>query len=339
MNHVSLLLRGRRLRSAGALLLSMIGVFPHAVAAQDGAATVVRGSVVDKDGRPIENADVAIEQLQRRVRSAADGQFVFVDVKSGKYTVSVRSIGFASASSKITVKDSAVSVKFVLERRSFTLPARVTTASRGGLSGVIADTGYAPLADARVRVIGFEGEALTDSRGAFFLPVRPGRYLVRIEREGYARQIVGVTIPESEGREVAAFMTPQKGKDNPQIGANLFDLRQRMILAGPARTQVFTREDIDKFGRPDVLWLVRGAAGYPVGADCAVIVNGGPRREQLWRIPSDDVEFVEVYGIPAPRVTAGPRSGSREKMAEQRLDQATAIKTGGCAVTIHVWTR
>jgi hypothetical protein len=321
------------------LMCFVLSMWPRHVAAQNAAGSVIRGSVLDKEGRPIENADVAVEQLQRRVRSAADGRFSFVDITPGKYTLSVRSIGFESATVKVTVKDSTASVEFVLTRRPFTLPARVTTASRGGLSGVIADTGFTPLAQARVRVIGFEGEALTDTRGAFYLPVRPGRYLVHVEREGYARQIVGITIPESEGREMTAFMTPTAGKDNPQLGANLFDFRVRRIRAGPARSQMYTREDIEKFGRPDVLWLVRGAAGYPVGADCWVIVNGGPRREQLWRMSTDEVEFVELYDVPEPRVTSGPKSVSRERLAEQRLDRVTAARTGDCLVTIGVWTR
>lgn len=306
--------------------------------AQQRSGGAIRGAVIDSAGRPIENADVSVEQLKLRTRTGADGRFLFVGVKPGRYDVGVRSIGYESGATRVTVRDSVAVVQFALRRTVFSLPARVTTANRGGLSGVIADTGYAALADVRVRVVGADQETLTDAKGAFFLPVKPGRYLLRLEREGYARQLVGVTIPESEGREIAAWMTPQKGNDNPQIGANLFDLRKRLISAGPATRSHFTREEIDKFGQRDMLAFVRGVAGYPIGSDCWVTVNGGPRKDPIWRMSTDEVEFIEMYERPRPRVTAGPPSGSRERLAEQRLDQATT-QNALCSVTIVVWTR
>ena len=302
--------------------------------AQTSAPGVIRGVIIDSAGRPIENVDVSVEQLQRRMRTSSDGRFLFADVKSGKYTVSVRSIGYESASSKITVKDSAVTVRFALTRRPFSLPARVTTASRGGLSGVIADTGYAPLADVRVRVVAEEGETRTDARGAFFMPLKPGRYLLRIERDGYARQLIGVTIPETEGRELAAWMIPQRGRDNPQVGANLFEMRVRKIRAGPARSRFYSREEIDKLGYADLLPFMRGGVGLPLNQDCWVLINGGPRRDQLWNLSTDDIEFIEVYEPQPPRVTAGPASGSRERLANMR---ASTVEPG-CAELI-VWTR
>lgn len=306
------------------------------------APGIIRGTVVDSAGRPVENIDVSVEQLQRRMRTSADGRFLFVDVKSGKYTVNVRGIGYESASTKVTVKDSAVLVRFTLTRKPFSLPARVTTASRGGLSGVIADTGYAPLANVRVQVIAVEGDARTDARGAFFMPLKPGRYLVRLEREGYAPQLVGVTVPENEGREIAAWMIPQQGKTNPRFGANLFDMRKRKIQAGPARAHFYSREEIDKFGHRDLLPFVRGGAGFPVNQDCWVTINGRPRRDWLWNLSTDDIEYIELYEPPRPRVTAGPQSVSREKMAERRLERATtatATTPGSYCLEMWVWTR
>ncbi len=109
-------------------------------------------------------------------------------------------------------------------------------------------------------------------------------------------------------------------------------------MAGPATTRFFTREEIDKFGQRDVLAFIRGVAGYPIGSDCWVTINGGPRKDPIWRLSTDEVEFIEVYERPRPRVTAGPQSGSRERLAEQRLDQATT-PNALCAANIVVWTR
>lgn len=332
-------------RSAFALMAMLLSA--QVLPAQDRAAGSLRGTVVDETGRPIENADVFVEQLKQRTRTTADGRFAFINLKQGKYTVGARSIGYLSASSKASVKDSVTVVQFVLKRGVFSLPARVTTASRGGLSGVVADTGYQPLSNVRVRVVGADEDVMTDSLGAFFVPVKPGRYLVRLEREGYARQLIGVSVPDGPGREIAAWMTPQKGKDNPQIGANLFDLRRRLIGAvsreervGPATTRLLTREDIDTLGQRDLLQMVRSVVGYPVGADCWVTVNGGPRKDPIWRLSTDDLEFVEVYAKNVRRVTSGPTGPgqSRERMAEERLEKATT-PNAMCSASIVVWTR
>ncbi|MCC6242644.1 MAG: carboxypeptidase regulatory-like domain-containing protein [Gemmatimonadaceae bacterium] len=336
----------KRVRMVGCGIVAVLMLSARPLVAQETPRGIVRGTVVDATGRPIENADVFVEQLKQRTRTTAEGRFAFVGVKAGKYTIGARSVGYLSASKKVSVKDSATVLQLVLERGAFSLPARVTTASRGGLSGVVADTGYAPLANVHVRVVGADKEAITDARGAFFVPVEPGRYLVRLEREGYARQLIGVSVPESAGREIAAWMVPQKGRDNPQIGANLFDLRKRLIGAegnlprGPATSRLLTREDVDTLGQRDLLQLVRAVAGYPVGADCWVRVNGGPRKDPIWRLSTDDVEFVELYAKGTSRVTSGPVSpgSSRERLAEQRLDQATT-PSGSCSAEIIVWTR
>jgi hypothetical protein len=321
------------------LLAALVWMAPSRVPAQTTPSGIIRGTVVDSAGRPIENADVSVEQLRQRVRTSAEGRFAFVGVKPGRYTVGVRSIGYESASSRVTVKDSAVIVQFALTRRPFSLPARVTTASRGGLSGVIADTGYAPLSDVRVQIVAVEDQTTTDSRGAFFLPVKPGKYLVRLRRDGYASQLIGVTVPVNEGREIAAWMVPQQGKSNPRFETNLFDMRKRKIMAGPARSHFYSREEIDKFGHADLLPFVRGGAGFPVSQDCWVTINGGPRRDFLWNLSTDDIEYVELYEGAQPRVTSEPKSTSREKMAEQRLDRATSQASGSFCPAMWVWTR
>lgn len=305
MTNVMDALRRGSLRLAAAI--ASTGAFPGGGFAQSLPVLPtggIRGTVVDEAGRPIENAEVVIRQLQYVAVTSTTGQFVVTNVKAGRYNLNVRALGYSSVSARVSVGDMLVAVSFTLKRVSFTLPARVTTASRGGLSGVIADTGYRALSNARIRVIGMPEETVTDSAGAFFLPLSPGRYLVRLEREGYARQLIGVSIPENEGREIAAWMMPSKGRDNPRIGANLFDMRQRLIGAdfagtarpmnGPATSRVFSREDIDKLGHRDLLALVRATAGVPVGSDCWVTINGGPRRDPLWRTSLMDVEFIEL---------------------------------------------
>ncbi len=206
-----------------ALLLVLLGVSeaPVRAAAQStvtAGPNIIAGRVIGADGQPIADADVYVEQLKQRVRTSADGRFRFINVDNGKYTVGARSIGYTGQSTKVTVKDKGVAIEFKLARAQFSLPARITTANRGGLSGVIADTGLRPLRDVSIRVMGQTYDERTDSAGKFFIPIKPGQYMLRVELKGFARQLIGVTVPENEGRQVAAWMVPQK-RSNPVEGA------------------------------------------------------------------------------------------------------------------------
>ncbi len=333
---------------ATSVLLLMVFTDASAQSTTMSPTGVIRGTVLDSNGRPIENAEVSVRQLERVTGTGPQGRFLFAGVKPGKYNVDVRSLGYESGSARVTVHDTAAIVTFMLTRVTFSLPARVTTANRGGLSGVIADTGYKALANARIRVIGVPDETTTDSAGAFFLPLQPGRYMVRVEREGYARQLIGVSIPESAGREIAAWMVPAKGKDNPQIGANLFDMNKRLIgadfgggsrpVGGPASARIFSREDIDRLGHRDLLTFLRAVAGTPVPSDCWAYINGGPRRDPIWRMTLMDVEFVEVYHKGVQRMIPGREVGTPAQQADQRLARATT-PNAMCTVVVYVWRR
>lgn len=329
------------LKYAGVLLALFCGsLTPAQASAQETVAGSIRGTVVNADDRPIEDADVLLEQLRSHIRTSAAGRFAFIGVKNGKYTVVVRAIGYETQTVKLTVRDSIATVNVRMVRAPFSLPAKITTASRGGLSGVVADTGYHPLADVRVQVLGASLQAQTDSLGKFFLPVLPGRYLVRMDRNGFARQLIGVTVPENEGREIAAWMVPRRGSDNPQVGANLFDLNQRLMRTEPATAKMYSRQDIDKLGKRDVLTLIREVAGYPVASDCRVWVNGGPLTKAIWELYSDNVEFVEIVELPKTRQYGGPVGGSRDGLNITKMPLLEGTKGGDCKQTgIGVWTR
>ena len=107
------------------------------------------------------------------------------------------------------------------------LPAIVSSAARGGLSGVVGDTAFQSLPGAEVRVMGEDMVTETDSGGAFFLPVRQGRYMVTITKPGFADRVVGVTIPSDSGRRITAFLQPSSANKPVKEVWNLADLQVR----------------------------------------------------------------------------------------------------------------
>ena len=341
---------GAALRRAGlaALLLLCAGGFGFAARADaqeirlpivSAGPSTLSGLVVDETGKPLSEIDVFIEQLQRRTRSAANGRFQFDGVKEGKYTVSARSIGYDAIGKKITVKDTGAVVRFEMKRTAFSLPSRITTASRGGLSGIIADTGFRAMPGVRVRVSGESVDVLTDASGQFFAPLKPGKYLVRLEREGFARQLIGVTVPPDSGRQLAAWMIPQKGRDNPQEGANLFDLNMNMLRGRAATYFVFTQQDIANSPHKDLRAYLAAAEGRNTDPTCTVLINGGPRREPIWKLNASEIEFMELSVYTPPRSGAGPPPKSVDFLKDKKLDLKNAGSSGQRCSGVSVWLR
>jgi len=299
------------------------------------SGVTLTGTVVDSLGRPVEDADVAIFQLQRRFRTGLEGKFVFDNIKPGKYTITTKRIGYLADTRKVSVGDKGGSLQITLKRAAFSLPSVITTAERGGLSGVIADTGYRPMPGVKVHVIGTSHQVETDSVGAFFAPVPPGHYLVDVTRNGYDRQLISVTVPANAGRQIAAWMVPQTEKPNPRIGANLYDMRVRQIRAGPVSGQHFTREDIDRAGWTELREVASVAAGRLMNQNCPVIINGGPTVKELWEITTREVEYVETYTqrAPVPTVNA-PRQGDITVKPS-----TSALPSSACGTALIVWLR
>lgn len=74
-------------------------VFTSGLAAQE----TLNGRVVDSASAAIPNAGVSVAELHLATATSGDGTFAFVSVPSGKFTLVVRRVGFASAVREIVV--------------------------------------------------------------------------------------------------------------------------------------------------------------------------------------------------------------------------------------------
>lgn len=260
------------------------------------------GVVRDTFATPLDVAEIAIPQLQRRIFSRADGSFAFDGLRRGTYEVRVRKIGYAPQIQTIAVEDSGGVAVFALIPAVRKLEPVVTSASRGGLGGLIGDTSYTPLPGAEVRIVGQSGLAVADSTGHFFIPLRAGSYMASVTRDGYDFRLVSVIIPPDSGRFVTVFLPPLLEPVPHEQATNLLELNRRMVRRKTARSRVFTHAELEKMGVEWALDAVRRGAGEAgqgsqtrVDADCAVIVNGGPRIVELHTLTIDDVEAIEIY--------------------------------------------
>jgi hypothetical protein len=258
------------------------------------AANTLTGLVTDTLGIPLADVDVLLIKLRRRTRTRADGTFRFDSVPAGTYELRTRAIGFVAPTVRALVGPTGGAIGIRMTRFSYNMPSMVTTAERGGLSGIIGDTAYRALPDVSVNVPGTGHIEKTDSAGAFFIPLKAGKYLARLEREGYQRQMVSVNIPENEGRKIAAWMVPLDGPPNNFEAHMLFEMDQRMTRERGVGTRFYTHEDLVQLGNPSLETVVRRIASGRID-ECMVKINGGPVKVPLWTLTADELEFVEIY--------------------------------------------
>jgi hypothetical protein len=301
-------------RSARLVSLAAIAFSARTAAAQQ---FTVSGSVRDSAGGAVRGVEIELEPGSRTARTNDRGAFTFPDVGSGEYKLSARRPGYRLLSREVTV-DGDVSVALTLER-AVVLPATITSVNRLGLSGVVEDTQRHPIAGARVSVTGAGREVSTDSVGAFYVEVRPGRYLVRILHDGYADRVVGVRVPPDSGRRIVVDLSTGETGSAARESATLFDLNERIIRT-PGPLHFFTREELMKSGARQLSQFAGYATAHPVDESCRAAIGGESWSMPLWTIDVSDIELLEV----------NPRTSSAVGTSR--------VQTGGCPLII-AWLR
>ena len=235
-----------------ALVLS-IAVNPASLKAQcaPGTATpapsahAIIGLVTDKALKPIPDARVSVPKPRLETSTDKRGRFQFAGLPRGEYELLVRKIGFEPEHVTASIGDSGAVVRVCMAVAVSPLPAVISSASRLGLGGFVADRSHRPVPGAEVRIIGNGLRTSTDSAGAFFLGAKSGHYAVAVSKEGYGTQMLGVTIPADSGREIAVWLgAPPLNKN--RYAAELDEMRWRAVES--SHYAVRTSEDLARSG-------------------------------------------------------------------------------------------
>ncbi|MEO5566987.1 MAG: carboxypeptidase-like regulatory domain-containing protein [Gemmatimonadaceae bacterium] len=175
----------------------------------------------------------------------------------------------------------------------------VTSAPRGGLSGVIGDTTYAMVDGAEVRIMGEGKWVLSDSTGAFHIPIEKGTYAVVVSKKGYGKSLVSVTVPPDSGRKIAVWLGSLPR--NPNRTALAMDGIRIRIMTTPAhRYKMITAEDLAKTDM-NVVQMVRVAGRSAVLDDCPATIGGDGFSLPLYLIDKNEIALLEVIGAPLAR--------------------------------------
>ena len=127
---------GRRARNIGFTAAAALAFIASSVSAQE----TLNGRVVDSAGAAIPNAVVSLAEPRLATTTSSDGTFAFAGVPSGRFTLVVRRVGFASVVREIVVpnaRDLVVQLSatpFQVEPVTITATRLPTTSLRSPLS-------------------------------------------------------------------------------------------------------------------------------------------------------------------------------------------------------------
>jgi len=216
----------------------------------------------------------------------------------------------------------------------------VSSARRGGLSGVVGDTAWAAIKDAEVTVVSTTRRAVTDSMGAFYLDLSPGKHMVRVTRDGYASQMVSATIPKDSGRRMMVFLRPSAIGESATEQVALVETEMRLARRNNAYSTLVSREDINKGPWTELSQIAQSYSSRPLPPDCMAWIDGGPKREYIWAIRASEIEVVEVYRARQARVeTRSIVGGGRAVGNTRAITGVSPGLTTECPDEIYVWLR
>jgi hypothetical protein len=306
-------------------LVGVLALAPCNVDAQQGPLIAIPGSVVgavtDANGAPLD-ADVTFGSAKNRVTTGPSGRFRFDEIKAGKYTITARRVGYFPRTASVSIGDAGAVVLLTLVALPNRLPAVITSAERGGLSGYVGDTLLGPIADAQIEIIGENRRATTDTAGEFHISVSTGKYMVKVSRPNFATRMVSVTVPAFSGRRMEVSLVPASHGASNRDEAAARALQARLVRRNAAYSKLFTAEDMEKAGFKSLGQVASSGAVQYVDNSCPVMlpaladnpgVEGLPRGSvPLWSLDAADLEFVEIYSSKPARNTqksilSGPR--------------------------------
>jgi hypothetical protein len=173
---------------ARARFVAVMAVALVSASARAQAPGSIEGKVLDRDGHPVDGAQVTLSPGMQRAISGDDGVFAFPGLKSGAYVLSARRIGFQPGTANVEVRDTVVKITISLTAIPLQLDSIRIREKSSGLrySAVVLDQNDQPVTGAEVMAAGINNTLVTDSLGRFLVPkLGRGTIMLRLRKIGY----------------------------------------------------------------------------------------------------------------------------------------------------------
>lgn len=331
---------------AGAIVLAL-SVAGTAAKAQVAREQVLAGRVVGPDSQSVAGATVRVMQgaTTHVVRTDDAGRYRVGGMADGQWTAAVQAVGFVSFFERFAFAGPSMEREFRLKRVQTELDPVLVEGNWSGVRGFVSDDrDLATLAGARITVVSKTGERLeTDSSGRFELERPAGSVvMLRVEREGYARRLVKVEVPERGAARLVVRMDTLYEPRNDF--ADWQDMQERLRTADN-RSAFVGREEIEAMGAKG---LGPALAATPsvtrsaivVDSRACVFVNGVPKPEvTVAALSTMDVDFVEVYMKDSNMLRTLNARWPQGSLCGQPTDEMFTFGRDTYAQAVLVWTR
>jgi hypothetical protein len=291
------------------------------VLAQQGGPGRVGGTVRDSTGLPVESALVALDPNSNRriTRTDSDGHFAFDRVARGQHELTVVWIGYKTEIRMIDVADSGLTIDIVLHPNRTVLDTLRVVARRTGVHGTVFDRlTISPIPGADVNIVGANAQARTTLDGRFDLPqVRPGNYVVNVNRAGYESRMLSIIVPRDTAVGLAlALDSGRSSSKRMSILLTEFDRRSRYMTRNNAA--IVPRQELTAHRGQSLFDALRYSRSYLLKGlrldDSVCVYVDGVFRPMMTAKDYGvaDIESVEVYGSSSDNTnTVTWRSGQR----------------------------
>src|SRR6266513_151000 len=115
-----------------------------------GTGDTLSGRVADPAGNPVAGATVTVVELHRVAVTRADGAYRFADLPPGRYTITVRGLGFAPVARDVAVRG-ATGLSVTLTRTAIWVEPVTVTATRAPLAAGLSPLPTEALSEDRLR--------------------------------------------------------------------------------------------------------------------------------------------------------------------------------------------
>lgn len=145
----------------------------------------ISGTLKDSNGVPIENATIILEPTNQISTSKNNGEFIFENIASSKYKISIILIGYATIEDNIEVKTTNLKLSYTLEPDLLNLQTVVVTGTFDPRKTLVSSTSVSTLNSKDIQTVVPRGTAnlLQDIPGTF-VDASAGEVFTRVYTRG-----------------------------------------------------------------------------------------------------------------------------------------------------------